>query len=152
MSRKDHGPVPSRRHARRGAKSAVNLTEREVAYILADNARGRMPAQVRRDFNAEFNRTLSSRTINYHLSWNPERIAAYEADMAERGELTVMAEVMSQVDPVVQARSDAPVKARYASQLPPDYKPRPDDLRPTESEPEPVKPEPTDPAAPEANR
>lgn len=134
MSRKDSGPVPSRRHARRGAKSSVNLTDREVSYLLADNARGRLPAQVRRDFNAEFGRNICSRTVNYHLSWppGPERIKAYAADMAARGELTVMAEVMGMRDPVVQARTDAPIFARYASQLPPDYKPRPDDVPPAQ--------------------
>uniref|UniRef100_A0A6H1ZZH9 Uncharacterized protein n=1 Tax=viral metagenome TaxID=1070528 RepID=A0A6H1ZZH9_9ZZZZ len=135
MSRKDAGPVPSRRHARRGAKSTVNLTEREVSYILADNARGRLPAQVRRDFNAEFGRNICSRTVNYHLSWNADRVKAYAAAIAQRGELTVMAEVMGMVDPVVQARSDAPIFARYASQLPPDYKPRPDDV-PSDKAPE----------------
>ena len=138
MARKDHGPVPSRRHARRGGKSAVNLTEREVAYILADIARGRLPAQVRRDFNAEFNRNVSSRTINYHCSWNPKRIAEYEAAIAERGELTVMAEVMGMLDPEVKIPSDAPFKTRYANQLPPDYRLRPDDPGAVEDDPEPV--------------
>ena len=138
MTRKDSGPIPSRRHARRGAKSAVNLSEREVAYILADIARGRLPAQVRRDFNAEFNRNVSSRTINYHCSWNQDKIKAYEAAIAERGELTVMGEVMGMLDPEVKARSDAPFRTRYADQLPPDYRLRPDDPGAVEDDPEPV--------------
>jgi hypothetical protein len=140
MARKDHGPIPSRRHARRGGKSAVNLTEREVAYVLASIARGRLPAQARRDFNAEFGRNVSSRTINYHCSWNPERIKAYEADMAERGELTVMGEVMGMLDPEVKARPDAPFRTRYADQLPPDYRLRPDDPGAVEDDPGPVEP------------
>lgn len=142
MARKDAGPIPSRRHARRGHKSAVNLTEREVSYILASIARGRLPAQARRDFNAEFGRNISSGTVNYHCSWNPERIAAYAADMAERGELTVMGEVMGMLDPVVKAREGTPFATRYADQLPPDYRLRPDDMPAVEvDDGQPVKPE-----------
>lgn len=132
MARKDRGPIPSRRHARRGAKSSVNLTDREVAYILADNARGRMPAQVRRDFNTEFQRNVSSGTITYQLSWNPVRIAAYVVDIATRGETLVMAEILGMVEPEAKTASDAPFLTRHASQLPPDYRPRPDDLPPAE--------------------
>ncbi|MBU8871356.1 MAG: hypothetical protein KOO60_10880 [Gemmatimonadales bacterium] len=143
MARKDHGPIPSRRHARRGAKSSVNLTDREVAYILADNARGRMPAQVRRDFNAQFQRNVSSGTITYQLSWNPERIAAYAADIAERGETVVLAEILGMIEPEAKTAPDAPFLARHAAQLPPDYRPRHDDLPAAEAdERQPVTPEP----------